>query len=67
MSNPNPPNKFRKGVPRPQGAGRQPNAVNHLSTDVRRLIREAAHERTTAALNALRYQRSASFLDGLVA
>jgi hypothetical protein len=44
MSNPNPPNKFRKGVPRPQGAGRQPNAVNHLSTDVRRLIREAAHE-----------------------
>jgi hypothetical protein len=44
MSNPNPPNKFKKGEPRPAGAGRRPGAVNHLSTDVRRLIREAAHE-----------------------
>ena len=65
--NPNPVHKFKKGEPRPAGAGRKPGRANALSTDVRRLIREAAHERTTAALNALRYQRSASSLDGLVA
>jgi hypothetical protein len=32
MSNPNPPNKFKKGGPRPAGAGRRPDAVNHLTT-----------------------------------
>jgi hypothetical protein len=32
MSNPNPPNKFKKGEPRPAGAGRRPDAVNHLTT-----------------------------------
>jgi hypothetical protein len=32
MSNPNPPNKFKKGEPRPAGAGRRPGAVNHLTT-----------------------------------
>ena len=32
MSNPNPPNQFKKGVPRPAGAGRRPGAVNHLTT-----------------------------------
>ena len=32
MSNPNPPNKFKKGEPRPSGAGRRPGAVNHLTT-----------------------------------
>jgi len=29
MSNPNPPNKFKKGEPRPAGAGHRPAAVNH--------------------------------------
>ena len=32
MSNPNPPNKFKKGEPRLAGAGRRPGAVNHLTT-----------------------------------
>jgi len=32
MSNPNPPNKFKKGEPRPAGAGRRPGVVNHLTT-----------------------------------
>ena len=32
MSNPNPPNKFKKGEPRPAGADRRPAAVNHLTT-----------------------------------
>jgi non-ribosomal peptide synthetase component F len=32
MSNPNPPNKFKKGEPRPAGAGRRPGGVNHLTT-----------------------------------
>ena len=32
MSNPNPPNKFKKGEPRPAGAGHRPAALNHLTT-----------------------------------
>ena len=32
MSIPNPPNKFKKGEPRPAGAGRRPGGVNHLTT-----------------------------------
>ena len=44
MSNPNPTHRFKKGVPRAAGAGRKPAIANALSTDVRRLIREAAME-----------------------
>jgi hypothetical protein len=42
--NRNPANKFKKGQPRPSGAGRKPGQPNELTTEVRALIRQAAEE-----------------------
>jgi hypothetical protein len=42
--NKNPTNKFKKGQPRPPGAGRKLGQPNELTTEVRLLIRQAAQE-----------------------
>ena len=39
MSNPNPPNKFKKGEPRPAGAGRRPGALTTARVKTERKVR----------------------------